>query len=189
MRIYVILICSFLVAFTATQAADVAKPAVKNLAKSMPVVSKPIEAPISREAVLGFLNESNRIFLEGLKSGHPAPSITYCSAAGMMKNWLNFRFLEADTEIDKSWYERVYKMLDYLARTKDFLELAKMNGRTNTDEYKKVLANFNEVSKRFPELMEKPTPVEQKKLEKLRDEKRRWELTQKSRKSGSIKEE
>jgi hypothetical protein len=178
MRVYVVWICSFLIAFTAAQAADVAKPAALQI----------VDETISRDIVLGFLNESNRIFLEGYK-GKPATSMRYFAAAGMMKNWLNFRFLEADTEIDKSWYERVYKMLDYLARTKDFLELAKMNGRINTDEYKKVLANFNEVSKRFPELMEKPTPVEQKKLEKLRDEKRRWELTQKSRKSGSIKEE
>ena len=104
---------------------------------------------------------------------------------------MNFRFLEVDTEIDRSWYDRVYKMLDYLAKAKQFLELAKMNGRVDTDECKKVLANFNEVSKRFPELLEKPTPVEQKKLEKLREEKRKWDLEKKresARKSGSIKE-
>ena len=186
MRVYVVGICSFLVAFAVSQAADVAKPA----ANAAPTKPAAIDAPISREAVLSFLNGYNKVFIEGYK-GKPAESIRYFAAASMAKNWLNFRFLEVDTEIDKSWFERVYKMLDYLNKTKDYIELAKVNGKANTDEYKKVLNNFNEVSKRFPELLNKPTPVEKNKLEKLREEKRKWEVNQKyekSKKNGSIKE-
>ncbi len=189
MKVYVVWICSLLIALAA-QSADVAKTSAKSAAQAKPVATQMVDAKISRGAVLTFLNESNKIFLEGDK-GKPAEAIDYSSAAGMVKNWLNFRFLEVDTEIDRGWYERVYKMLDYLAKSKSFIELAKMNGRLKTEEYKKVLNNFNEVSKRFPELLKDPTPVEKKKLEKLREEKQKWELEKKREKakSGSIKED
>ena len=189
MKVYVVWICSLLIV-SVSQAADVAKPASKAVAPAKSAAAQFAEATVSRETVLAFLSASNKVFIEGEK-GRPANSMKYFSAAGIVKNWLNFRFLEVDTEIDKSWYDRVYKMLEYLAKSKDFLELAKINGKTNTDEYRKVLNNFNDVSKRFPELLKDPTPVEKKKLEKLRDEKRKWELEQKiaKAKSGSIKED
>lgn len=185
MRVYVVWICSLLIVLV-SQAADVAKPAART---AVPAVQMS-DAEISRETVLTFLNESNKVFQEGDK-GKPATAVRYFSAAGMVKAWLNIRFLEVDTEIDRGWYERVYKMLDYLAKSKSFIELAKMNGRLKTEEYKKVLNNFNEVSKRFPELLKDPTPVEKKKLEKLREEKQKWELEKKREKakSGNIKED
>ncbi|MEI8246904.1 MAG: hypothetical protein WCI51_13815 [Lentisphaerota bacterium] len=189
MRVYVVWICSFLVTLAVLQAADVAKPATKTVV-STKTAAQLVDMTISRDGVLGFLNESNRVFLEGEK-GKPATAIKYISTAGMVKAWLNIRFLEADTEIDRGWYERVYKMLDYMAKSKDFIELAMMNGRTKTPEYKKISDNFDEAQKRFSELLKEPTPVEQKKLEKLREEKRKWELTHKREKakSGGIKEE
>ena len=188
MRVCIVWICSFLIVFAAAQAVDVAKTAAKSTALARP--EHLLDAKISRDVVLGFLKQSNRIFLEG-ENGKPASSIDYSSTAGMVRNWLNFRFLEADTEIDRSWYERVYKMLDYMAKSKDFIELAMMNGRTKTPEYKKISDNFDEAQKRFSELLKEPTPVEQKKLEKLREEKRKWELTHKREKakSGGIKED
>ncbi len=188
MRVYVVWICSLLIV-SVSQAADVAKPASKAVAPAKSAAAQFAEATVSRETVLAFLSASNKVFLEGDK-GNPANSMKYFSVAGMVKAWLNIRFLEADTEIDRDWYERVYNMLDYLAKSKDFIELAKMNGRLNTDEYIKVMNNFNEVSKRFGDLLKTPTPVEKKKLEKLRAEKRKWELAQKREKSpsGSIKE-
>ena len=193
MRIYVVWICSFLVTLAVSQAADVAKPLSKIAAsKTKPAVAKPgIDASVSRDAVLAFLNESNKVFIEG-ENGKPVTAIKYASVTAVVKNWLSLRFLELDSEIDKSWYERVYKFLDYMTKARTFMDSAKMNGQLKTPEYKKISDNFNEAQKRFSELLKAdPTPVEKKKLEKLRDEKRKWELEQKiaKAKSGSIKED
>ena len=192
MRIYVFGICSLLIALV-SQAADVAKPAVKpTVSKAKTTVAQQgVDASVSREAVLAFLNESNRIFIEG-ESGKTISSIKYASVTAMVKNWLSLRFLEVDTEIDKSWYERVYKFLDYMTKARTFMDTAKMNGQLKTPEYKKISGNFDEAQKRFSELLKAdPTPVEKKKLEKLRDEKQKWELEKKREKakSGSIKED
>lgn len=189
MRIYVVWICSLLIAFV-SHAADVTKPVSKAATSNAKnsIVKPGTDASVSRDAVLAFLNESNKFFLEG-ENGKPVTAIKYASVTAVVKNWLTLRFLEADTEIDKSWYERVYKFLDYMTKARTFMDSAKMNGKLKTPEYKKISDNFDEALKRFSEVIKDPTPVEQKKLEKLRDEKRRWELTQKSRKSGSIKEE
>ena len=191
MKVYVICICSLLIAVV-SQAADVAKPVSKTAAsKAKPAVVKPgIDASVSRDAVLAFLNESNKIFLEG-ENGKPVTAIKYASVTAIVKNWLSLRFLEVDSEIDKSWYERVYKFLDYMAKARIFMDSAKMNGKLSTPEYKKISDNFDEAQKRFSELLKAtPTPVEKKKLEKLHEEKRKWELEQKiaKAKSGGIKE-
>lgn len=192
MKIGVVWICSFLVLFAVSLAADVAKPVSKIAAsKTKPAVAKPgIDASVSRDAVLAFLNEANKVFIEG-ENGKPVTAIKYASVTAVVKNWMGFRFLEVDTEIDKSWYERVYKFLDYMAKAKTFMDSAKMNGQLKTPEYKKISDNFDEARKRFSELLKAdPTPVEKKKLEKMREEKQKWELTQKREKakSGSIKE-
>jgi hypothetical protein len=171
----------------ALQAADVAKTASKTAAPKATAKSG-TDASVSREAVLSFLNESNKIFLEGEK-GKPASSIKYFSSTAVVKNWMTLRFLEVDTEIDKGWYERVYKFLDYMTKARTFMESAKMNGKAKTPEYKKISDNFEEAQKRFAEVLKDPTPVDKKKLEKLREEKRKWELARKSKKSGSIKED
>ncbi len=188
MRIYVFWVCLLLIA-SVSQAADVVKPVAKpTVSKAKTIVAKPgIDASVSRDSVLTFLNESNKAFLEG-ENGKQVPSIKYASVTAVVKNWLSLRFLELDSEIDKSWYERVYKFLDYMTKARTFMDSAKMNGKLKTPEYKKISDNFDEAYSRFAALLKDPTPVEQKKLEKLRDEKRKWELTQ-SRKSGSIKEE
>jgi hypothetical protein len=144
---------------------------------------KSVDGSVSRDTVFTFLNESNTIFTKGEKNGRPASAIKYLSVSAVVKNWLILRFLEVDTEIDISWYNRVFAYLDYMAKAKQFLDTAGMNGKADTSEYKEVDAKFDEVRKRFGEAIKKPTPVNEKKLAKLRDEKRKWE-SEKRREEG-----
>ena len=106
----------------------------------------------------------------------PAKFAVYKIYADMINEWITkYRFLEADTEIDKSWFENTAKLLEYMAQCKEFIELAQSRNDVNTEEFRKVKSNFEEAHKRFAELLKKPTPVEHNKLERLRAEKARWE--------------
>ena len=125
-------------------------------------------------------------------SDNPLSALSCKSYANLIKNLLKeYPFIEASTEIDKSWFEKSIQFLDYIGECKVFIVRMKDARKDNTTEYRKVEGNLQEATKRFAELLEKPTPVEQKKLEKLREEKRKWELTHKREKakSGGIKED
>jgi len=170
MKICLVLIslCLFTFAsFAASKPVAAAKPAT--------AVKKNTEGSVSRDNVMTFLNESYAIFTKGEKNGQPASAIKYMSVAAVVKNWLALRFLEVDSEIDISWYNKVFAYLDYMAKTKQYLDTAKMNGKANTPEYKDIAAKFEDFKKRFADLLSKPTPVEKKKLEKLQEEKKKWE--------------
>lgn len=144
-------------------------------AKPSTAAKKNTEGTVSRDIVMAFLNESYSIFTKGEKNGKPASAIKYMSVAAVVKNWLALRFIEVDTEIDISWYNKVFAYLDYMAKAKQYLDTAKMNGKANSPEYKEFLTKFEDFKKRFFELLNKPTPVDKKKLDKLQEDKKKWE--------------
>lgn len=114
--------------------------------------------------------------LAGDGKNPPANFAVYKVYADMINEWITkYRFLEADTEIDKSWFENTVKLLEYMSQCKEFIELAQSRNDVNTAEFRKVKSNFEEAHKRFAELVKNPTPVEYNKLERLRAEKAKWE--------------
>lgn len=120
--------------------------------------------------------------LAGDAKTQPASSAVYKIYAGMINEWITkYRFLEVDTEIDKSWFEKTEKLLEYMAQCKEFIELAQSRGDVNTEEFRKVKSNFEEAHKRFAELLKKPTPVEHGKLERLSADKHKWEAQKASK--------
>lgn len=175
MKIYPVII--FLCLFVFSSFADSKKVAAAKNATA----PDNIYAFVSRDAVLGFLNEANTVFVKGEKNGQPATAIKYLSVTAVVKNWLKLCFLEVDTEIDISWYNKVFSYLNYMVKAKQFLDTARMNGKANTSDYKAVAAKLDEAYKRFGELLKNPVPVEQKKLAKLREEKRKWESEKRSK--------
>ena len=144
---------------------------------------------LSKSDVIAMYNEINTAIIADGKQ--PLGALSYKIYANQINNLLrDYPYIEVDTEIDKSWYERSIKFLVYMGECRDYLDrFIPVPGRPEPEQNRKIKSNFDEAYSRFAALLKDPTPVEQKKLEKLRDEKRRWELTQKSRKSGSIKEE
>lgn len=128
------------------------------------------------KADIGAIYANIRKGLAGDEKTPPVKFAVYKIYADMISEWITkYRFLEADTEIDKSWFEKTVKMLEYMAQCKEFIELAQSSGDENTEEFKKVKSNLEEAYKRFSELVKNPTPVDRDKLEKLRSEKYKWE--------------
>ena len=120
--------------------------------------------------------------LAGDGKNPPASFAVYQIYAGMINEWITkYRFLEVDTEIDKSWFEKTEKLLEYMAQCKEFIELAQSRGDVNNEEFRKVKSNFEEAHKRFAELLKKPTPVEHGKLERLSADKHKWEAQKASK--------
>ncbi len=118
-------------------------------------------------------------FDKAIADGEKMSSIkspVYKMFADTINDWLkNYRFLEVDTEIDRSWYERTGKMLEYIYECRKFIELAQMANKVKSEEYEKIKNNLNEAHRRFAELVKNPTPVDKDKLNKLRDEKAKWQ--------------
>jgi len=137
---------------------------------------------------IGMFTEFNHYITEDLKNPDSV-SFPYQDTSEMLEKWLKYyRFIEADTEIDRSWYERAAKMLEYMAECKQFLVLfGRKSEKDKSEKYQKVLANLKETHRRFSELVKNPTPVEHSKLEKLREEKLKWEAQrhrEKEKKAG-----
>ena len=128
---------------------------------------------LDQPTVMGYLNQFNKSIV-GDKDGKPIPAIFFLVYTNKIKSWMTSPFLEVDTDIDRSWFEKIYTMMDYMAKAKDFIDLAKLNRKQNTKEYKEAVANFTLAFQRFNDLLKHPTEVPAKKMEKLRKEKNDW---------------
>lgn len=140
------------------------------------------------EVIARFTKLDNEI-TEDLKEPDGATCI-YLSTANAINEWMKYyRFIEVDTEIDRSWYERAAKMLTYMGECKSYLtRFVRKTEKDKSPQYQKVFANLKEAHKRFAELVKKPTPVERDKLEKLRGEKYKYQAQKRrenARKTGT----
>lgn len=135
-----------------------------------------IIAPMTNAEMIAAFNKMNAEMVEDLKNPDAVNSV-YWRNASLVKMWLkDYRFIEVDTEIDKSWYERAAKFLEYMDECKSFLSrFVRKAEKDKSEKYQKVLANLKEAHRRFAELVKNPTPVEHSKLERLRAEKVKWE--------------
>ncbi len=127
---------------------------------------------LTKADVIGMFTQFNTDIAEDIKN-QDSLTFVYRQNANMIKKWLKYyRFIELDTEIDRSWYEKVIKLLVYMGECKGYLtRFVHKNERDKSEKYQQVLANLKEARKNFAELIKKPTPVEQSKLKKLREEK------------------
>jgi hypothetical protein len=102
-------------------------------------------------------------------------SMVYAGFSECVKSFMNRRFVELDTEIDMTWYEKTFKLLEYMADCKQYMHCMELANKQQDTDYIKAKSNFEEAHKRFAELVKKPTPVDKDKLEKLRADKHKWE--------------
>lgn len=114
----------------------------------------------------------------------PLSALSCKSYANIIKNWIKqYPFIEVETEIDKSWYNKTVEFLDYIGNGKESLSTLKDAKKDRGKEYRKLEDNLEDAIKLFAELLAKPTPVEKKKLDKLRNEKRKFD-TEKRRENA-----
>jgi len=144
-------------------------------AKPVPNKEEQVE-DLTRADVITMFNQFNTDITEDIKN-LDAVTFVYQMNANMINKWMKYyRFIEVDTEIDRSWYERAEKMLTYMGECKGYLtRFIRKAERDKSPQYQKVLANLNEAHRRFVELSKNPTPVDKDKLNKLRDEKAKWQ--------------
>ncbi len=146
------------------------------------------EECMTRPAIIAMFAEFDRDIADDLKHEERI-SFSHTESAKIIASMMKENpFIEVDCEIDKSWFERAEKMLLYMGECKRFMvSFIHRDEIPKSQEYQKVKHNLEEVSKRFSELVKNPTPVEQRKLNKLREEKLKW-VTQKhhenAKKSG-----
>lgn len=117
----------------------------------------------------------------------PLSSMVYAGFSECVKSFMNRRFVELDTEIDMNWYENTFKLLEYMAESKQYMHCMELANKQQDTDYIKAKSNFEEAHRRFAELVKNPTPVEHGKLERLRAEKAKWEAQhrrEKEKKAG-----
>lgn len=149
--------------------------------------TEPELEPLERTQVIAALTSINQQ-INSPDQSKAILSITYACYSSTIYFWLKqYPFIEADTGIEKSWFEQTAKMLDYMGECKDLLERLKDSRQEQSEEYLKTEADFKEAAKRFAELVKNPTLVEHSKLERLRAEKAKWEAQrrrEKDKKAG-----
>lgn len=92
-----------------------------------------------------------------------------------MKDWINYRWFIADTELSKIWAKKVYKNLQYMGKTLSRLQALKERGRTTSPEYKKAMEYFDIAHKNFAAQIKKPVRVSSKVLNKAKLKKLQWQ--------------
>lgn len=139
-------------------------------AKSVPKAEEIEE--LTKADVIGMFTQFNTDIAEDIKN-QDSLTFVYRQNANMIKKWLKYyQFIELDTEIDRSWYEKVIKLLVYMGECKGYLtRFVHKDEKDKSEKYQQVLANLKAAHKQFAQLLKNPTPVDQKKLEKLREEK------------------
>ena len=127
---------------------------------------------LTKGDVIDMFNQFNVNIAEDIKNPNLV-TFVYKQNSKMINKWMKYyRFIEVDTEIDRSWYEKAAKLLTCMGECKSFMtRFIHKAEKDKSPEYQKVLANFKDAQKQFAELVKHPTPVDPKKLEKLRQEK------------------
>lgn len=127
---------------------------------------------MTKADVIGKFTQINTEIIADFKKLDSINSI-YWQNARLINRWLKYyRFIEVDTDIDRSWYEKAAKIMTKMNECKSFItSFIRKDEKDQSPEYQKALAGLKEGQKQFAELLKHPTPVDPKKLEKLRTEK------------------
>ena len=130
--------------------------------------------PVSSSDIITPLRSLYNQMVNGKPNGKPIYSIEIRTQNPQLKVWANRKWIEVETEIDKSWFNQIQKTITYLAKCKKYLELAKFNKKLNTSEAQVVMQNYTLALKKFKELIDNPTKVDRNKLSTLKRQRRDW---------------
>lgn len=127
---------------------------------------------MTKADVIGKFTQINTEIIADLKKPDAINSV-YWQNARLINRWLKYyRFIEVDTDIDRSWYEKAAKIMTKMNECKSFItSFIRKDEKDQSPEYQQALAGLKEGQKQFAGLLKHPTQVDPKKLEKLRAEK------------------
>jgi hypothetical protein len=143
--------------------------------------SKLNKLEITRNMVDNYLVEADKLIINGYDDGKVIPFTNYMIFSYTVKKWMQDPDFEVNTEIDKSWYVKLYKTFEYMAKIKRYLELAIRDKKQNTAEYKAETAKFLKAYNYFKQLQKNPTKIDPKKLKELKRLKREREKAERAK--------
>jgi hypothetical protein len=123
--------------------------------------------------------------------GEAVDSKKYSVCSTRISIWLNYRWFIADTGLSKKWLKEVAELIDYMRKTKDFIDTAKYNRNTKNKKYAQAVKYLDVAYKRFIEKIKKPVKVSSKVQRRAKLKKAMWQkaMRKKYKIKGKIQEE
>lgn len=143
------------------------------------------------DSVLGVLQKFYAELKKERQIGEVVKSNTYSICITRMNIWLKYRWFIADTKLSKKWLRSVLELVEYMYKTKKFINISKNNGSTENQKYKKSVEYLNVAYKRFVKLVKKPVKVSGKIERRAKVKKVLWQkaMRKKYKIKGKIQEE
>jgi hypothetical protein len=146
----------------------------KQLTEQEKIILK-INREVEDSTIVDFLQKCDYKISQSIKKDKPLIALQYFSFSTTIKLWLKYRWFIADTGLSKKWLKRVQELLAYMSKTQSYIEAAKINGQTQTAQYKKVFKYFKTAQDNFSKLIKKPVRVSAKVRRKAKQQKTRWQ--------------
>ena len=145
-----------------------------------------IEQRIEENLILDFLKKCNKEIKESTINDKPLRSIRYASFASILNIWIKYRWLIADTGLNKQWLVKTRELFVYMRNTQAYIKTAKLRRESNTAKFKQANKYMDLAYKRFFGLMEKVEKVPVKVRRTAMVKKDMWQRAM--RKKYNIKE-
>lgn len=169
MKLLIMLIVGlFLLSFN-TIAQTAQKPAVT----PKPIITKdsPTGRAIDQDAVGAFTKTIQDYLNEDLKNYPKSSYMKYSFSVDELQKWLNYQFLEADTEIDINWFKKLHEFVNFFYQTKLEHDLSPLAAKSKFKADNKN--KFEIVAKRFDVLIKKPVKANPQRVAYLKREQKK----------------
>ncbi len=170
-----LLVLLFAVVVFAEDKAKVEVKAPRQLTEREKLILK-IKYKVNSETVLGILRKYNNDIVLGIKDKKPLSALRYHSDASAIETlWIEYRWFTADTGLNINWLKKIHELFLYMNKTKSYMEVATVNGETETQKYKKAVEDLSSAQAKLAKLIENPVKVPAKMLEKEKKQKIMWQ--------------
>jgi hypothetical protein len=149
-----------------------------------------IERTLEKSTVLEYLKKCMADITKG-EDGKALKRSKYIPYKIRIKTFLDYRWFIADTGLSKKWLSEVYKLLEYMYKTRDVIETAIENHQTQTAKTKQAVKYYNVAYNRFVKLLKKPVKVSAKLKRQSQVKKVMWQraMRKKYKIKGKIQED
>jgi hypothetical protein len=142
--------------------------------------------PVGFGTVETELNSLYKSITVGDADGKPVSSLYIRGRNRQILVWGKRQWIELETEVQKTWFNRIIAQIKYLTKLKKYLELAKYNKQLNTPNARKVIVRYKAAIKKFDELIKNPTKVERSKLNFMKRKRRDWIRVQQKKEKARL---
>jgi hypothetical protein len=142
--------------------------------------------PMQFDTVETELKGLYKLVTEGDQDGKPVHSLYFRGRSRQVALWAKRKWIELETGVQKTWFNKVIAQISYLGKLKKRLELAKYNKQLNTPNARKVIVRYKAAIKKFDELIKNPIKVERSKLNYMKRKRRDWIRVQQKKEKARL---